>query len=149
MSFFKELWENEWLITALIGWFAAQLLKIPFTLVTEKRLMVSRFFDSGGMPSSHSAFTSALAAGVGLTEGFDSVSFALAFVLAFVVMYDAAGVRWSAGEHAKILNRLTEHLRLTENGKEFDRLKTLLGHTPLEVICGAVLGIAIALIRHL
>ncbi|HIT86120.1 MAG TPA: divergent PAP2 family protein [Candidatus Ornithomonoglobus intestinigallinarum] len=149
MSFFKELWENEWLITALIGWFAAQLLKIPFTLVTEKRLMVSRFFDSGGMPSSHSAFTSALAAGVGLTEGFDSVSFALAFVLAFVVMYDAAGVRRSAGEHARILNRLTEHLRLTENGKEFDRLKTLLGHTPLEVICGAVLGIAIALIRHL
>lgn len=149
MSFFKELWENEWLITALIGWFAAQLLKIPFTLVTEKRFMVSRFFDSGGMPSSHSAFTSALAAGVGLTEGFDSVSFALAFVLAFVVMYDAAGVRRSAGEHARILNRLTEHLRLTENGKEFDRLKTLLGHTPLEVICGAVLGIAIALIRHL
>ena len=149
MSFFKELWENEWLITALIGWFAAQLLKIPITLLLDKRFELARFWGSGGMPSSHSSFTVALAVGIGITEGFNSVAFALAFVLAFIVMYDAAGVRRCAGEHAKTLNRVTEHLKLTENGEPYRRLKTLLGHTPVEVFGGAVLGTIIALIRHL
>lgn len=149
MSFFRELWENEWLITALIGWITAQLLKIPFTLIFERRLSLGRFFGSGGMPSSHSSFTSSLAVSVGLTEGFDSAAFAMAFVFAFVVMYDAAGVRRSAGEHARRLNRVTEHLGLTEDGKRYERLKTLLGHTPAEVFAGAALGIVIALIRHL
>ena len=83
MSFFRELYENQWLITALIGWFAAQLLKIPITFILERRLDFSRFWGSGGMPSSHAAFTTSLAAAIGLTIGFDSAEFALAFVLGF------------------------------------------------------------------
>lgn len=149
MSFFKELWGNEWLITALIGWFAAQLLKVLITLLVDKSFEPARFFGSGGMPSSHASFTVALAVGIGITEGFDTVAFAIAFVFAFIVMYDAAGVRRYAGEHAKTINKVVEHLKLTENGTPYRRLKTLLGHTPVEVFGGAVLGAIIALIRHL
>ncbi|MDY3031251.1 MAG: divergent PAP2 family protein [Clostridia bacterium] len=149
MSFFKELWANQWLVTALLGWFTAQVLKIPITLILEKRLDFSRFWGSGGMPSSHSAFTTSLAVSIGLTNGFDCAEFALAFVLAFIVMYDAAGVRQNAGKQANILNQVMDYLKLTENGEPYKQLKTLLGHTPFEVLGGAVLGTIIALIRHL
>lgn len=149
MEFLKEFWSNQWLITALLGWFIAQALKIPFTLIFEKRLDFSRFWGSGGMPSSHSAFTISLTTAIGLTNGFDSVEFALSFVLAFIVMYDAAGVRRNAGTHAKMLNTVMEYLHLTENGEPYEQLKTLLGHTPFEVVSGAILGVVIALIRHL
>ena len=149
MNIFQQLWSNQWLITALLGWFVAQLLKIPITWILEKRLDFTRFWGSGGMPSSHSAFTTSLATAIGLTNGFDSLEFALGFVLAFIGMYDAAGVRQNAGKQANILNRVIEYLKLTENGEPYQQLKTLLGHTPFEVVGGAVLGIIIALIRHL
>lgn len=149
MTLIKELISNQWLITALLGWFIAQLLKIPITFIFEKRLDFSRFWGSGGMPSSHSAFTTSLSASIGLTNGFDSFEFALSFVLAFIVMYDAAGVRQSAGKQANALNRVLEYLKLTENGEPYKQLKTLLGHTPFEVLGGAILGIAIAFLRHM
>ena len=149
MSFFRELYENQWLITALIGWFAAQLLKIPITFILERRLDFSRFWGSGGMPSSYSAFTTSLATAIGLTIGFNSAEFALAFVLAFIVMYDAAGVRQNAGKQANILNTVIDYLKLTQNGEPYEQLKTLLGHTPFEVLGGAILGVIIAIIRHI
>lgn len=149
MNFFKELYTNQQLITALLSWFFAQLLKIPITFILEKRIDFSRFWGSGGMPSSHSAFTVSLATAIGLTNGFDSIEFSLAFVLAFIVMYDAAGVRQNAGKQANILNTVIDYLKLTQNGEPYEQLKTLLGHTPFEVIGGAFLGMIIALIRHL
>ena len=148
MTIIKELWSNQWLITALLGWFIAQLLKIPVTFIFEKRLDISRFWGSGGMPSSHSAFTTSLSTAIGLTNGFDSLEFALSFVMAFIVMYDAAGVRQSAGKQANILNQVLDYLKLTENGEPYKQLKTLLGHTPFEVVGGAILGIIIGFIRH-
>ena len=148
MTIIKELWSNQWLITALLGWFIAQLLKIPVTFIFEKRLDFSRFWGSGGMPSSHSAFTTSLTTAIGLTNGFDSLEFALSFVMAFIVMYDAAGVRQSAGKQANILNQVLDYLKLTENGEPYQQLKTLLGHTPFEVVGGAILGIIIGFIRH-
>lgn len=149
MNFFKELYTNQQLITALLSWFFAQLLKIPITFILEKRINFSRFWGSGGMPSSHSAFTVSLATAIGLTNGFDSIEFSLAFVLAFIVMYDAAGVRQNAGKQANILNTVIDYLKLTQNGEPYEQLKTLLGHTPFEVLGGAILGMIIALIRHL
>ena len=149
MKLFSELWANQWLITALLGWFVAQLLKIPTTYILEKRWDISRFRGSCGMPSSHSAFTVSLAVSIGLTNGFNCPEFALAFVLAFIVMYDAAGIRQNAGKQANILNSVVEYLKLTENGEPYKQLKTLLGHTPFEVVGGAILGVIIALIRHL
>ena len=148
MTIIQELWSNQWLITALLGWFIAQLLKIPVTFIFEKRLDFSRFWGSGGMPSSHSASTTSLTTAIGLTNGFDSLEFALSFVMAFIVMYDAAGVRQSAGKQANILNQVLDYLKLTENGEPYQQLKTLLGHTPFEVVGGAILGIVIGFIRH-
>ena len=148
MTIIQELWSNQWLITALLGWFIAQLLKIPVTFIFEKRLDFSRFWGSGGMPSSHSAFTTSLTTAIGLTNGFNSLEFALSFVMAFIVMYDAAGVRQSAGKQANILNQVLDYLKLTENGEPYKQLKTLLGHTPFEVVGGAILGIVIGFIRH-
>ena len=97
------------------------------------------------MPSSHSAFVTSLATGVGLTEGFDSTLFALAAVFALIVMYDAAGVRRAAGKQARVLNAIIEDLNRRELHPE--RLRELLGHTPVEVLAGALLGILIAVWR--
>jgi len=145
---FKEYLAASLFVTALLGWFIAQALKVVFILIKYKRLDFSRFIGSGGMPSSHSSLVTSLATGVGLIEGFDSTLFTISIVLALIVMYDAAGVRRAAGQQAKILNKIVdtwgkEDYKLTEK-----RLKELLGHTPKEVVVGAILGVIIGLIRH-
>ncbi len=137
------------LFTCILAWFIAQALKVIFVLIKDKKLDFYRLIGSGGMPSSHSAFVVSLATGVGLTDGISGVGFAIAFVLAFVVMYDAAGVRRAAGQQAKILNRIVEEWETDDFEKKGKKLKELLGHTPLEVFAGAVLGILIAVIRHI
>lgn len=142
-----EFWKESVLITCLIAWFAAQLIKVITVIIKDKKLDFSRFIGSGGMPSSHTAFVTSLASGVGIQCGFSSAEFAISAVLALVVMYDAAGVRRAAGQQAKILNKLVEEWGNAEATDK--RLKELLGHTPKEVFAGAVLGIFIALIRHL
>lgn len=139
--FFYDLWRNKVLICAILGWIIAQCLKVIFILIREKRLDISRLVGSGGMPSSHSAFVSAMATAVGVTEGFDSAEFAMAFVVAFIVMYDASGVRKAAGEQAKVINDIQE--MIFENAPVY--LKELLGHTRLEVIIGCIVGVAVSL----
>lgn len=146
MDYITDIFANRTLQTAVISWFIAQLIKVVITLITDKRFDFTRLFGSGGMPSSHAAFTVSLAVAVGLNSGFRSVEFAITAAFAFVVMYDATGVRRSAGEQARILNRIVESMgreNLSETGK---KLKELLGHTPFEVFGGAVLGILIAVI---
>ncbi len=131
--------DNAVLLCAIFAWVVAQCLKVVFILIREHRLDLTRMLGAGGMPSSHSAFVSAMATAVGLTEGFESAVFAIAFVLAFIVMYDASGVRKAAGDQAKVLNSMQE--QLFENAPVY--LKELLGHTRLEVIIGCFLGVAI------
>lgn len=142
-----DIFYNNTLICAILGWFAAQFLKVIFVLLSEKRFDLRRFVGTGGMPSSHSAFVMSLATYVGLADGFDSNVFAICCVLAFVVMYDAAGIRRAAGKQAEILNQIIENWNEPTELKA-KRLKELLGHTPFEVISGALVGIVIALICY-
>ena len=143
MSYLQQLISNSVLITALIGWFAAQVLKM-ILVWDKKKFDFKRIIGSGGMPSSHSSFVMS----IGFTQGFDSVVFAISAVMSFVVMYDAAGVRRSAGQQAAILNKLVESVMNADFSKTEKRLKELLGHTPIEVFAGAILGVIIAIIRY-
>ena len=136
-------------MTTIIAWFSAQVLKVILVLIKEKKVDFSRFVGSGGMPSSHSSFVTSLAIAVGLEEGFASSLFAISITLALVVMYDAAGVRRAAGQQARILNRIIESWGKEDFSETEKKLKELLGHTPTEVFAGAILGVVIALIRHL
>lgn len=153
-EFFQDLWSNRILIVSLFSWFIAQLVKTLIVFFQEKKFRLERMVGSGGMPSCHSAFVCALTIQTGRFCGVDSPFFALAFVFASVVMYDAIGVRRAAGEHAKILNKMVFSFKdlqklLTAPSDSIEaitaqeQLKELLGHTPLQVLCGALLGILI------
>ncbi|MDB9511043.1 divergent PAP2 family protein [Kamptonema animale CS-326] len=137
---------NQVLVVALFACLMAQLLKVPIELVKNRKFNLRYLVTTGGMPSAHSSFVGALAAGVGQTVGWDSPEFAIALIFAIIVMYDAAGVRQAAGKQARILNQIideffTEHQHFNE-----DRLKELLGHTPFQVIVGLGLGVTISLL---
>lgn len=133
----------------ICSWFIAQALKVIIYYARNRRLDFHYLISSGGMPSSHSSVVCTLAASVGCIAGWSSISFAISAVMAFVVMYDAANVRKAAGEQAKILNYIMEHRK--EMRPEFlsKELKELLGHTPLQVFAGALLGILIGLLGAL
>lgn len=136
------------LITALIGWFAAQVLKM-ILVWDKKKFDFKRIIGSGGMPSSHSSFVMALTMSIGFTQGFDSVAFAISAVMSFVVMYDAAGVRRSAGQQAAILNKLVESVMNADffkNRKTSER--TFWDILRLKFLPGAILGVIIAIIRY-
>lgn len=139
------IFSNRVLITSAAAWLAAQLLKVVFIFLTRRELDFRRLVGSGGMPSSHSSFVTALSISVGRVLGFNSPEFAICAVFAFIVMYDAAGVRRAAGKQARILNIIIKEMQ--DTGKlEEERLKELIGHTPVEVIAGAVVGIIISLL---
>lgn len=144
-----NFWEESVLVTSILAWFTAQVIKVLLSLLENKKFDFRRLVGSGGMPSSHSAFVTSLAAAVGLEKGFSGVEFAICAVFALVVMYDAAGVRRAAGQQARILNKLVEQWEKSDFSDTDKRLKELLGHTPKEVFAGALLGIAIALLRHM
>lgn len=138
---FQAILQNTPLWAAIIAWAAAQGIKIILTLIVDKRFDASRIVGTGGMPSSHSSFTMALSFSIGKYYGFDSPLFAIALIFSFVTMYDAQGIRRAAGKQAEILNMLI----LEHKIPDVDKLKELLGHTPLEVAAGALLGIVIGL----
>ncbi|MBQ5587168.1 MAG: divergent PAP2 family protein [Selenomonadales bacterium] len=139
----KALLSNHILVSAVLAWAAAQIIKTVLVYRKTKELDLERLFGSGGMPSSHTAFVVAMATAAAMVEGLASSTFALSFILASIVMYDAAGVRQAAGQQARVLNRLIKQLR-SEHILPERELKELLGHTPLEVLVGAVLGFLIA-----
>lgn len=141
MYIIEGMLRNTPLLAALLSWAVAQGTKIVLTLIQEKRFDASRIVGTGGMPSSHSSFTMALSFSVGKYHGFDSPLFAIALIFSFVTMYDAQGIRRAAGKHAAILNDLIQEHKMPNIGE----LKELLGHTPLEVTVGAILGIVIGL----
>ena len=133
------------LLLSAIGWAAAQILKVLISLVWEKEFDLKRILSSGGMPSSHSSTVCACATSVGLLEGFSSHLFGVTGIMAFIVMYDAANVRRETGEQSKVLNYMMQNWQEGLDKPEvFARqMKELVGHTPLQVAAGAVLGIAV------
>lgn len=138
---------NPWLMAAMLAWLLAQSLKMTFSTIVTRRFDFSRFVDTGGMPSSHTAFVSSLATAVGLTEGWRSVLFAVVLSFALLVIYDATNLRRSAGYHAQVLNEIVPKLLRGEVLKEvvtYRQLRELLGHTPSEVLVGAILGVLVA-----
>ena len=130
---------------AMLAWFVAQVLKALIEICVQGRFDWHTLVSSGGMPSSHSAFVCALAASLGELYGWKNPMFALAAGMAAVVMYDACNVRRAAGEQAKVLNDLLAHLDQFTPQRAERALKELLGHTPLQVVMGALLGCAIGL----
>ena len=144
MSFLQELVHNRIFVSAVLGWFIAQVLKTIIHLFLTKQFVAERMIGSGGMPSSHSATVCALATATGMVYGGGSFEFAIAVILAIIVMHDAMGVRREAGKHAKILNDLLASL--SKDAPPEDVLKEFLGHTPLQVCFGALLGFCVALL---
>jgi acid phosphatase family membrane protein YuiD len=143
MQDIADILNNRVLLVALVACFIAQALKLVIELVKNQKLNMSVLVTTGGMPSAHSALVTALAAGVGQSLGWASPEFALAVVFAIIVMYDAAGVRQAAGKQARILNQMIAELFDEKHEFSQDRLKELLGHTPVQVIAGSALGITI------
>jgi uncharacterized protein len=149
MSFsFEALAANRPLLSAGAGWLTAQILKVIIFSVLERRLHWRKLLETGGLPSAHSALVTGLCLGVGLNEGFDSSLFAIALVLAVIVMYDAMNLRAEAGKHADLLNELLLLSVIKEAYKEREKLKELLGHTPFEVIAGCLIGIMMAVMLN-
>ena len=159
MRYFFHFVHNNVLIAAILSWVCAQIIKTLLTLCATKRFDPERILGAGGMPSAHSAMVCALFMGVARTAGLQSPEFALAFAFACVVMYDAMGVRRAAGEQARVLNRLMEKWRAEQAQaalREHEaqqaapvpqkELKEYLGHTPMEVLAGAMLGIVVSLL---
>ena len=145
MDVLIQIFTNKYIYIPLLTWFFIQLFKVIWDLVENKKFNFKRILGAGGMPSSHSAVVMALATLVGKNVGFDSPVFALAVIFAFVVMYDAAGVRRAAGKQAKLLNKLVETPGLT-GVQVTERLVEVLGHTPLQVFVGAIIGIIVGCI---
>ncbi|GHU55823.1 acid phosphatase [Clostridia bacterium] len=146
MTFVQEISKNAPLWTAVLSFFSAQCIKIIIEFFRVKKFDVKLIIGSGGMPSSHASFVTALSTAAGLQEGFDSPVFAVAAVITLVVMYDAAGVRRAAGKQAAVINQMVENIENT--GIVLDKkLKELLGHSPVEVCAGAILGIVIGILR--
>ncbi|MBU0468483.1 MAG: divergent PAP2 family protein [Candidatus Omnitrophica bacterium] len=140
----SSIFENKILVITMVVWAIAQGIKVFVGVVREKRFNFKWFIGTGGMPSSHAAGATALAVSCGLQEGFSSVIFALAAVFAMVTMFDAQGVRRSAGQQAVILNQILEDIYL-KGELENKRLLELIGHTPLQVIIGSLLGMVLAI----
>ena len=131
------------LLIAISAWAIAQVLKLLIATAVYRKFDITYLTTGGGMPSSHSALVCATAVSCGMTDGFDSPVFAVAVVVAFIVMYDAAHVRRETGEQAKVLNYILHNWEEFKP-EDFERdLKELIGHTPLQVAVGAVLGIAV------
>ncbi|NLJ41673.1 MAG: divergent PAP2 family protein [Clostridiales bacterium] len=143
MSPYQRLLHNNIIWISLLAWFIAQVLKVIFSLIVNKKLDIRRFIGAGGMPSSHSALVVSLATSIGRIEGYDSSLFALAATFSLIVMYDAAGVRRAAGKQAAVLNEIVQQIQ-DHKGVSEEKLKELLGHTPIEVIAGALLGFVIS-----
>lgn len=145
MEIVIDIITNKCLYLCLGLWFVIQLSKVIVDLIKTKKFNFKRIMGAGGMPSSHSAVVCCLATLIGKEYGFNSSLFAVALVFAFVVMYDAAGVRRAAGKQAKMLNKIIETPGLT-TGQVQERLVEVLGHTPMQVIVGAVIGFTVGAI---
>ena len=145
MNDFMTFIQNKYIYIPFLLWFGIQLFKLIYDLVTTKKFNFKRILGAGGMPSSHSAVVVGLATLIGKYEGVGTPLFALSFIVAFVVMYDACGVRRAAGKQAALLNKLVETPGLT-GVQVSEKLVEVLGHTPVQVFVGALIGLVVGLI---
>ena len=148
MTFFNELFSNTIFLAAAVGWLVAQILKTIIHMILSREFVAERLVGSGGMPSSHSATVCSLATAACFQYGAASFEFAISLILAIIVMYDAMGVRRETGIQAKVLNDMLktfEDMGRSEISTH-DKLKEFVGHTPLQVLAGAILGIFIAVL---
>ena len=141
-SFFEEY---KYIIVPFFVWFGIQLFKFIYDLVKSKKFNFKRLMQAGGMPSSHSGVVISLTTMIGKNVGINSPLFAVALIFSFIVMYDAAGVRRAAGKQAKLLNKIVETPGLT-GLQVSERLVEVLGHTPVQVIVGAAIGVIVGLL---
>jgi acid phosphatase family membrane protein YuiD len=132
-------------MSALLAWLVAQVLKTAVFAILERRVNWRKLVETGGLPSAHSALVVGLTTGIGLHEGWHTTTFAIALVFALIVMYDAIGIRQQAGKHADLLNQLLLIAVIRDSFQQREKLRELLGHTPIEVMAGALLGIMMAL----
>lgn len=145
MNSFMAFIQNKYIYIPFLLWFGIQLFKVIYDLVTTKKFNFKRIMGAGGMPSSHSAVVAGLATLIGKYEGVESPIFALAFIMAFVVMYDACGVRRAAGKQAALLNKLIETPGLS-GVQVSEKLVEVLGHTPTQAFVGALIGVIAGLV---
>jgi uncharacterized protein len=141
-----DIFQNKVLITVMAAWLLAQVLKIPTEYLRSRRWMWAMFFAAGGMPSSHTALMVGGTLAVGLYHGFDNPLFAIAVGATMIIAHDAAGVRRQAGKHAERINLLVGELLHGHTLKE-EELKEVIGHTPLEVVGGIILGFLVAIVQ--
>ena len=148
MKVLQELLHNDILLAGILSWFVAQVIKTILYAVINKELDMTRLMGDGGMPSAHSATVTAVAAMTGLLCGFGSPLFALACILAIIVMHDAMGVRLETGKQAKLLNEMVTLLEAQGQPKLSmeKKLKEFVGHTPSQVMAGMLLGIVVAVV---
>ena len=147
MNWLLELITNPFLLTSLSSWFVAQVLKTIIHAVENKKIVWERLIGDGGMPSGHSATVTSLAVFCGLSFGFGSFQFAATAILAIIVCHDAMGVRLETGKQAEVINELTKTIELLSS-KEWtqEKLKEFVGHTPIQVLAGILLGVVNALV---
>lgn len=147
MKIWNEILSNQVLVSAVAGWIVAQVLKTMLDFALNRTINWESMVGSGGMPSSHSATVCGLTTAAALRYGVSSFEFAVCFVLSMVVMYDATGVRRETGKQAKLLNSILSENPLKLNAEVLqEKLKEYVGHTPLQVVAGAILGICLALV---
>ena len=137
--------EYKYIVIPFLVWFGIQLFKVIYDLVTTKKFNFKRILQAGGMPSSHSAVVISLTTMVGKDVGIQSPLFGVSLIFSFVVMYDAAGIRRAAGKQAKLLNKIVETPGLT-GVQVSEKLVEVLGHTPFQVLVGALIGLIVGLI---
>ena len=147
IEYFVEFGKNYVFWTSAAAWLIAQSAKVALGFFREKRFNFRWFVGTGGMPSSHAASVSALATSVGVTYGFDSALFAVVLLFTIIVLFDAQGVRLSSGRQAEILNKMLEDIYWRKKLDEA-KLKEFIGHTPVEVLAGAALGIVVSLLFY-
>ena len=141
MHFWNELLGNKVLVAACSGWFVAQVLKTILYVIVNKSFNPERLMGDGGMPSSHSATVMAVVSSTCVIYGVSSFEFAISAVLALIVMHDAMGVRWETGMQAKVINNMMDwFLQLDKDIPVEEKLKEFVGHTPMQVLFGAILG---------
>lgn len=149
MDVWSQMLSNQVLVSAVTGWVVAQFLKTLIDCALNKNFNAERLVGSGGMPSSHSATVCGMTTAALLKYGTGSFEFAVTFVVSMVVMYDAIGVRRETGKQAKLLNSIILENPLKLNAEVLqEKLKEYVGHTPLQVMAGAILGIVLALMIH-
>ena len=146
----KDIFTNPVLLMPIIAWFVAQVLKVFINLLVHKKFDITRLFGDGGMPSGHSATVTTLAVVTGWGYGFGSIYFAMCCIFAVIVMHDASGVRQEAGKHAVSIKRISDVINemLLSKDEEIrtEKLKELVGHTHLQVLCGALLGVVVSVV---